>query len=258
MRAFTSEEAASVDDVVGAIGEPRSIGERAVEATRIERRTGMGTTGSRKVRAASSSWRCSHSPPCWRWGRPLIVSSASGSRRRAGRERRHLLERRRLERDRDRPGARKLERARRNGAWRDVRRCRLGRRRAEAVRDPGHRATGCFRRRRCCAGGTGRPRRQLPAQAGTVQPAYDTFMAAIPIGLAKDGGKAVGAPRQPGCSRCGSAIPTTTRTSTSSSRPGRACSSRSRRRRRSTRSWRSCDRSPTRHLRTTDQGRRSS
>ena len=34
---------------------------------------------------------------------------------------------------------------------------------------------------------------KLPAQAGTVQAAYDTFMAAIPNGLAKDGGKAVGA-----------------------------------------------------------------
>ena len=33
---------------------------------------------------------------------------------------------------------------------------------------------------------------KLPAQAGTVQAAYDAFMAAIPNGLAKDGGKAVG------------------------------------------------------------------
>ena len=33
---------------------------------------------------------------------------------------------------------------------------------------------------------------KLPAQAGTVQTAYDSFMAAIPNGVAKDGGKAVG------------------------------------------------------------------
>ena len=34
---------------------------------------------------------------------------------------------------------------------------------------------------------------RVPAQAGAVQTAYDTFMASIPAGSAKDGGKAVGA-----------------------------------------------------------------
>ena len=51
---------------------------------------------------------------------------------------------------------------------------------------------------------------RVPGQAAAVQTAYDTYMASIPNGPAKDGARLSAPPPRPACSRCGPATASTT------------------------------------------------
>ena len=99
---------------------------------------------------------------------------------------------------------------------------------------------------------------RVPAQAATVQTAYDAYMASIPNGPAKDGGKAVGAAAAAGMLAMRTGDHFDDVVPTSSRRRGRACSSRSRRHRRLTPSCRSCARSRTTRRPTIGPAARSS
>ena len=109
------------------------------------------------------------------------------------RQRRRPLERHRRERDHRRAApARQQQRARRHGARGDVRRRRRRGGRSRAVRDGVTAPPGASADAAVAQAARDVLVARVPGQAMTVQAAYDTYMASIPDGPAKDAGKAVG------------------------------------------------------------------